>query len=689
MLVALQLIGTAATPLNVTVLVPLEVAKFAPAIVTNVPTSPDGGFRLARVGGGRVVTVKFKPLLDWAPTVTTTFPVVAPVGTGTLMLVALQLVGVAATPLNVTVLVPCDEPKFAPAIATAVPTGPELGLKVVLLGGGGVTVKSIPLLFTPPTSTTTFPVVAPGGTVAMMLVPVQLVIEAAVPLKVTALIPWVAPKLDPAMVTDVPTGPEVGLKLATLGGGVTVKRVPLLATPPTVTTTFPVVAPTGTCAVILTELQAVGAIDPADVPLKVTMLVPWDEPKFAPEIKTKAPIAPDDELRLVTLGGGGSTVKFVALLTTPLTTTPRLPVVAPVGTVTWMLVSLQVAAVPADTPLNTTLLLPCVAPKFDPVIVTGAPTSPDVGLTLVIAGGGITVKFTPLLTTPPTVTTTGPVVAPFGTNVTMLVEVQLVAAAATPLNETPGAPWTDTKFAPVIVTELLTKPEAGFKLVMLGGGGVTVKATTLLATPLTVTTTFPVVAPVGTGTVMLVALQLVGVEAIPLNVTVLVPCVAPKLAPAMVTEAPTGPDVGLKEVMLGGRVPPPAALNAASKAPPLSEMDSVALTEAPPAAAWTASSAINFVLGDAGTRSSSVYPLPAVKVTPEAVVTSPKIRSPPTVVVAVPLFRVVPEPWAAEVTSRELEVVSPEYSRMAKRKVLFASDSETVTVLAPPPIFSA
>ena len=64
MLVALQLIGTAATPLNVTVLVPLEVAKFAPAIVTNVPTSPDGGFRLARVGGGRVVTVKFKPLLD-------------------------------------------------------------------------------------------------------------------------------------------------------------------------------------------------------------------------------------------------------------------------------------------------------------------------------------------------------------------------------------------------------------------------------------------------------------------------------------------------------------------------------------------------------------------------------------------------------------------------------------------------
>jgi len=34
----------------------------------------------------------------------------------------------------------------------------------------------------------------------------------------------------------------------------------------------------------------------------------------------------------------------------------------------------------------------------------------------------------------------------------------------------------------------------------------------------------------GTGTTMLAALQLVGAAAIPLKVTVLVPCVAPKLA---------------------------------------------------------------------------------------------------------------------------------------------------------------
>ena len=73
----------------------------------------------------------------------------------------------------------------------------------------------------------------------------------------------------------------------------------------------------------------------------------------------------------------------------------------------------------------------------------------------------------------------------------------------------------------------------------------------MLATPPTVTTTFPVVAPLGTGTTMLVALQLVGVAAVPLNFTVLVPCVAPKFVPVIVTDVPTGPDVGDKLVMLG------------------------------------------------------------------------------------------------------------------------------------------
>jgi hypothetical protein len=70
-------------------------------------------------------TVKAMPLLDLPPTVTMMLPVVAPVGTGTTMVVALQLVGVAATPLNVTVLDPCVAPKFVPLMVTGVPAGPD------------------------------------------------------------------------------------------------------------------------------------------------------------------------------------------------------------------------------------------------------------------------------------------------------------------------------------------------------------------------------------------------------------------------------------------------------------------------------------------------------------------------------------------------------------------------------------
>jgi hypothetical protein len=53
------------------------------------------------------------------------------------MLVAPQFVGVAAVPLNLTVLVPCVAPKFAPAIDTEVPTGPEVGFKLAMLAAVG------------------------------------------------------------------------------------------------------------------------------------------------------------------------------------------------------------------------------------------------------------------------------------------------------------------------------------------------------------------------------------------------------------------------------------------------------------------------------------------------------------------------------------------------------------------------
>jgi hypothetical protein len=83
---------------------------------------------------GAETTVKLLPLLATLETVTTTLPVVAPEGTVTAMLVALQLVAVAVVPLNLTVLVPCEVPKFVPVIVTEAPTAPVVGDRLVMVG---------------------------------------------------------------------------------------------------------------------------------------------------------------------------------------------------------------------------------------------------------------------------------------------------------------------------------------------------------------------------------------------------------------------------------------------------------------------------------------------------------------------------------------------------------------------------
>src|SRR5436190_926439 len=102
------------------------------------------------------------------------FPVVAPLGTGTAMEVALQLVGVAVVPLKLTVLVPCVLPKLVPVMVTDAPTAPDVGDRLVIVGLG-TTVNAEPLLSTPEAWTTTLPVVAPAGTGATIEVALQLV----------------------------------------------------------------------------------------------------------------------------------------------------------------------------------------------------------------------------------------------------------------------------------------------------------------------------------------------------------------------------------------------------------------------------------------------------------------------------------------------------------------------------------
>src|SRR5438552_15301162 len=103
-----------------------------------------------------------------------------------------------------------------------------------------------------------------------------------------------------------------------------------------------------------------------------------------------------------------------------------------------------------------------------------------------------------------------------------------------------------------MVSDARTAPELGDKLLMLGTAS-TVNDTPALATPLTVTTTLPVVAPAGTGATIEVALQLVGLASVALKETALAPWVEPKLLPVIVTDAPTAPELGDKLVMRGTR----------------------------------------------------------------------------------------------------------------------------------------
>jgi hypothetical protein len=169
-------------------------------------------------------------LLGTPETVTTTYPDVPLFGTVATIFVAVQEVSVAALPLNVTALVPCVGPKFAPTIVIEAPTRPDVADKLLIFGVGR-TVNENPLLATLLTVTTTFPVVAPVGTVTAMDVALQLVVVAVVPLNLTVLVLWVDPKFVPEIVRDIPTAPVVVESPVMFGAETTVNDFPLLSTP--------------------------------------------------------------------------------------------------------------------------------------------------------------------------------------------------------------------------------------------------------------------------------------------------------------------------------------------------------------------------------------------------------------------------------------------------------------------------
>jgi hypothetical protein len=403
-------------------------------------------------------TVKLFVLVAVPPGVLTlSGPVVAPVGTVAWIAVAEVTVKLALTALNVTPVAPV---KFVPLIVTLLPTGPLVGVKLVIVGGALTTVKLFVLVAVPPgVLTLSGPVVAPAGTVAWIAVA-----EVTVKLALTALnaTPVAPLKFVPLIVTLLPTGPLVGVKLVIVGGALTtVKLFVLVAVPPGVLTlSGPVVAPAGTVAwIAVAELTVKLALSP----LKLTAVAPV---KFVPLIVTLVPTGPLVGVKPVIVGAG-ITVKLVALVAVPPGVVTRSgPVVAPVGTVAWIAVA-EVTVKLALTVLNVTAVAPV---KFVPLIVTLLPTGPLVGVKPVIVGGALltTVNPLPLVAVPPgVVTRSGPVVAPVGTVAWIAVAEVTVKLALTALNVTAVAP---VKFVPLIVTLVPTGPLAGAKLVIVGAG---------------------------------------------------------------------------------------------------------------------------------------------------------------------------------------------------------------------------
>jgi hypothetical protein len=123
-------------------------------------------------------------------------------------------------------------------------------------------------------------------------------------------------------------------------------------------------------------------------------------------------------------------------------------------------------------PPNVTNVAPV---KCDPLIVTGVPTLPLVGLIELIVGADsavVTVNDVELVAVPPDVVTViAPLVAPLGTVAMTCVELPPVTVAAVPLNET----LAPLRLVPLTVTEVPTGPLCGEKPLIDGAdGGVTV-----------------------------------------------------------------------------------------------------------------------------------------------------------------------------------------------------------------------
>ncbi len=534
MLEAVEEVTVAETSLNKTI---GDGPKLFPLIVMLAPTAAPEGVNPEMPGVGNTVNtslVMVTPL-----TFKVMGPELAPAGTVVATLLVVKDVKAAAVPLNETVGVVS---RFVPERVTTAPTAPLVGL-IPVIEGEASTVKLEPLgTVTPFTVIEIGPVSAPTGTLVTMLLVVNEFTIAEVPLNETV---GVVLKFVPVMVSIAPTAPLDVLNAVMVGVPNTVKLFVLFTvTPFKVMDICPEVAPSGTVVVMA---FAVALVTLAMVLLNVIILSVGLILKFVPLIVITAPTAPLIGVKLVMVGNA-STVKLVALvIVIPLLVTDIAPVVAPDGTDVVMLVASEAVTV-ATVPLNFTM---GEAPKSVPLIVTSVPGAPLSGVNELMAGVGKTTKFELLIVTPFKVKEIGPVLAPTGTEVVMVVVVEAVTTAAVPLNETTLSEGVALKLLP---ERIMTAPSAPLPGLMdvIDGVANTVKLFSLaIVTPFRVTDIFPVVAPAGTEVVMLVAVEAETTAVVVLNLTTWSSGLLLKSIPLIVTLTPTAPLVGENDSMMG------------------------------------------------------------------------------------------------------------------------------------------
>lgn len=150
-----------------------------------------------------------------------------------------------------------------------------------------------------------FPVVAPEGTLTVNDVDVAFITFAAVPLNFTTLLAGAVSKLFPEITTEAPWIPEVG-EILLMEVTRTVKSEGDVAVLPfAITVIFPVVAPTGTMAMIP---SFVASDTVASTPLNLTKLAEGVVLKFEPVMIIDVPTTPEAGETPAIIGSG--TVSF-------------------------------------------------------------------------------------------------------------------------------------------------------------------------------------------------------------------------------------------------------------------------------------------------------------------------------------------------------------------------------------------